>query len=241
VGVDLTTLDLALASLVMAVGAVIQGSIGFGLNVVGAPLLVLIDTAFIPGPALAAAFVLTIFMGHRDRHAIDTKGFGWVFAGRVPASIATALAVAALPEAGLAVALSGVVLLAIVMSLFGWRVRRTPPTLMTAGVVSGVMGTISSVGGPPIAMLYQDERGPMVRGTMAAIFFFGSINSMIMLGLVGRFGVQEIKLMAALVPGVLLGFAVSRWTARFLDRGFMRPAVLGLSAISAIAAIVRYL
>jgi hypothetical protein len=237
---DLTTLDLALASLVMAVGAIVQGSIGFGLNVVGAPLLVLIDTAFIPGPALAAAFVLTLLVGHRDRRAIDTKGIGWVFVGRVPTSIATALAVAALPEAGLAIALASVVLVAIAMSLLGWRVERTPPTLAAAGALSGVMGTISSVGGPPIAMLYQHDRGPMVRGTMAAIFSAGAMTSMIMLGIVGRFATNELRLLLALVPGVVIGFVCSRWTAHWLDRGFMRPAVLGLSAASSIAAIVRY-
>jgi uncharacterized membrane protein YfcA len=238
---DLSTLDLALASLVMAVGAIVQGSIGFGLNVIGAPLLVLIDTAFIPGPALAAAFVLTLLVGHRDRRSIDTKGLGWVFVGRVPTSIGTALAVAALPEAGLAVVLASVVLVAIAMSLLGWRVERTPPTLAAAGAISGVMGTISSVGGPPIAMLYQHERGPMVRGTMAAIFSAGALTSMIMLGIVGRFATDELRLLAALVPGVLIGFVCSRWTAHWLDRGFMRPAVLCLSAASSIAAIVRYI
>lgn len=224
----------------MAVGAMVQGSIGFGLNVIGAPLLVLIDTTFIPGPALAAAFVLTILVGHRDRHAIDSTGLGWTVVGRVPTSVGTALAVAALPEAGLAVTLSCVVLIAVGMSLFGWRVPRTRASLAAAGAMSGVMGTISSVGGPPIAMLYQHERGPMVRGTMAAIFGIGALISMVMLGIVGRFGTHEVSLTLVLVPGVLIGFFASRWTAQWLDRTFMRPAVLGLSAVSAVIAIVRY-
>jgi uncharacterized membrane protein YfcA len=235
-----TWLELLLASLVMAVGAVVQGSVGFGLNVIGAPLLVLIDTAFIPGPALAAAFVLTILVGLRDRHAIDTKGFAWIFAGRLPSSIATAFFVASLPEATLAVALAAVVLVAVGMALFGFRVERTPATLASAGALSGVMGTISSVGGPPVAMLYQDVRGPTVRSTLSAIFAMGAVTSMVMLGLVGRFATDELLLALVLVPGVVVGFLISRFTAHLLDRGFMRPAVLGLSAASAIAAIARY-
>ncbi len=237
---DLGPSELLLASLVMVAGAIVQGSIGFGLNVIGAPLLVLIDTAFIPGPALAAALVLTLLVGHRDRHAIDTKGFAWIFVGRLPTSVGTALLVASLPEAALAVVLSSVVLVAVGMSLLGWRVERTPLTLASAGALSGVMGTISSVGGPPVAMLYQDVRGAMVRSTLSAIFAVGATTSMIMLGLVGRFATDELKLTLVLVPGVIVGFTVSRWTAHALDRGFVRPAVLGLSAISAIAAIARY-
>lgn len=233
-------LELALASAVMFVGATIQGSIGFGLNVVGAPLLVLIDTAFIPGPALASAFVLTLLVGHRDRHGIDTGGFAWIFAGRLPTSIATALAVAILPEATLAITFSCVILVAVGMSLLGWRVERTPPTLFAAGALSGVMGTISSVGGPPIAMIYQNARGAMVRSTLSAIFAVGALTSIVLLGLVGRFGTAEVGLSLILLPGVVLGFIASRWTAHLLDRGFVRPAVLGLSAASAVAAIIRY-
>jgi uncharacterized membrane protein YfcA len=89
-------------------------------------------------------------------------------------------------------------------------------------------------------MIYQDARGPMVRSTLSAIFAVGAMTSIVMLGLVGRFGTDEIRLTLILLPGVVLGFIVSRWTANLLDRGFVRPAVLALSAASAVAAIVRY-
>ena len=237
----LDAVDLAIASLSMAVGAMIQGSIGFGLNVVAAPILVLIDTKFVPGPALVAAFVLTVLVGYRDRSAIDPKGFGWVFVGRVPATIVTAFAVAALPEEGLAISLASVVLVAVVMSLLGWRVKRTPATLSVAGAVSGVMGTISSVGGPPVALLYQDVRGATVRGTLSAIFGVGALVSILLLAVVGRFGRQELVVSLILLPGVIAGFISSRWTARWLlTRGFVGPAVLAFSAASAIVAIIRY-
>lgn len=237
---ELSVADLVFASIVVAVGSLVQGSIGFGVNVVAAPLLVLIDTAFVPGPALASATVLTLLIGNRERHAIDMAGFGWIFVGRLPTSIGTALIVAILPDAMLAVVLASVVLVAIGLSLLGWRVRRTPPTLVTAGALSGFMGTISSVGGPPIAMLYQDEHGPVVRSTLSVIFAVGAVMSLLMLGLVGRFGPQEAVLTLVLVPGTIAGFAASRWTVGWIDRGLMRPAVLGLSAVSAISAIVFY-
>jgi uncharacterized membrane protein YfcA len=163
-----------------------------------------------------------------------------VFVGRLPATVVTAFAVAALPEEGLAIALGSVVLVAVVMSALGWRIQRSPPTLVSAGALSGVMGTISSVGGPPVAMLYQDSRGAMVRGTLSAIFGVGALVSILLLSAVGRFGRDELLVSLVLLPGVVVGFVTSRWTAHWLDRGFVRPAVLGVSAASAIAAIVRY-
>lgn len=237
---DLSVAQLLVASAIAALGAMVQGSIGFGLNVVGAPLLVLIDTRFVPGPTLVAALVLTVLVGLRERGAVDRTGFWWIFIGRVPASLAAALLVGALPERGIAFALASVVLVGVAMSLVGWRVPRRPANVIAVGAVSGVMSTLSSVGGPPIAMLYQDARGRELRGTLAAVFTVGAIVSIGLLALVGRFGTAEILVSLVLVPGVVLGFLASRWTAPLLDRHALRPAILALSALAAVAAVLRY-
>ncbi len=233
-------LQFAIASGVVAIGSMVQGSIGFGVNVVAGPILVLIDPALVPGPALVIAFALTVLVALRERGSTDLGGFRWVFVGRVPGTIAGAFAVAAIPQQGVAMALASVVLVAVVLSVAGWRVRRTPSTLAGAGVLSGFMGTISSVGGPPVALLYQDERGSEVRGTLSSIFAVGALFSLVILALAGEFGWHELRTSLVLLPAVVLGFAVSRWTAPVLDRGLVRPAILVLCAASALAALVRY-
>ncbi len=236
----LSVTQLALASIIVALGAMVQGSIGFGLNVVGAPLLVLIDTRFVPGPTLVAALVLTVLVGVRERGSVDRTGFWWIFLGRVPASLAAALLVSMLPERGIAFALAAVVLIGVVMSIAGWRIPRRAVNVVAVGAVSGVMSTLSSVGGPPIAMLYQDTRGRELRGTLAAVFTMGALVSIGLLAAVGRFGQREVLISLVLIPGVVIGFVASRWIAPFLDRHALRPAILGLSALSAVAAVVRY-
>lgn len=236
----MTAIELGLAGLVMAAGATVQGSIGFGLNVVAAPLLVLIDTRLVPGPALVAAFVLATLLGLRDHAGIDRRGLEWILAGRVPGTVFGAYAVAALSSDGLAIALSISVLVAVGLSAVGWRLPRTVPALAGTGAVSGVMGTVSSIGGPPVAMLYQDARGSQLRGTLSVIFSVGALMSVGFLAVAGRFGADELRVSMVLVPGVVAGFVASRWTSRWLDRSRVRPAVLGLCAASAIAALVRY-
>jgi uncharacterized membrane protein YfcA len=232
--------DLVAATVIVAVGAMVQSSIGFGLNVVGAPLLVLVDPRFVPGPTLIAALVLTILVGIRERGSVDRRGFWWIFAGRIPGSVVAALVVSALPPRGIAFALSGIVLLAVAASVAGWTVRRTPRNLVVAGTISGAFSTLSSVGGPPIAMLYQDAKGSELRGTLAAVFTVGAAISIGLLAAVGRFGVREVDLAFALMPGVFAGFALSRYANRLLDRHPMRGPVLALCAIAAVAAVIRY-
>jgi hypothetical protein len=236
----LSIAELVIASLAVGVGALVQGSIGFGVNVVGGPILVLIDPRLVPGPALVVAFVLTVLVALRDRAGIDPTGFWWVFVGRLPATVVAALVVAALPTVGLAFALSAAVLVAVGLSAVGIRVRRTPATLVGAGVFSGVMGTIAAIGGPPVAMLYADESGKQVRGTLSAIFAVGALVSMVILAVIGEFGAREVTSSLALIPAIVVGFTASRWTARWMDKGFVRPAILVLCAASAIAAILRY-
>lgn len=232
--------QLVAAGTVAAVGATLQGSIGFGLNVVAAPLLVLIDTSFVPGPALAAALMLAPLVGFRDRAGLDRRGVGWILAGRVPGTVLGASAVAVLSGRGVAVAMSVMVLFDVVLSASGWRLPRTIPTMTIIGAVSGLMGTVSSIGGPPVAMLYQDSRGAELRSTLSMIFTVGAFMSVVFLAAAGEFGMEQIRLALTLAPGLAIGFLASRWTARWLDRGFVRPVILGVSACSAAAALVRY-
>lgn len=231
---------IVVATCIVAIGAMVQGSIGFGLNVVGAPLLVLVDTRFVPGPTLVAALVLTILVGVRERGSVDRTGFWWIFAGRIPGSLAAALVVSVLPERGIAFALSGIVIIAVVMSIAGWHVKRTPPNLVTAGLFSGIFSTLSSIGGPPIALLYQDAKPNELRGTLAAVFTIGALVSIALLAAVGRFGHRELGLSLVLVPGVVLGFTFSRFANRLLDKRSLRAPVLALCAVSAVAAVIRY-
>ena len=50
----------------------------------------------------------------------------------------------------------GLILLGVCLSLSGLRLPPIRGVLVGAGALSGVMGTVASIGGPPMALLYQD-------------------------------------------------------------------------------------
>jgi len=229
--------DIALATAAVAVGACVQGVVGFGLGLIAAPLLALLDPDLVPGPLLFVGVPLTVLVALRERAALDFHGIRWAIAGRVPGTIAGSVAVALLPDGPLVVLLGFVVLLAVVLSVGGWSVRPTTGTLVSAGLASGFMGTATSIGGPPMAMVYQRVTGPQLRATLAAYFVFGASFSLLTLAVAGEFGAHELELGLTLLPGVLAGFALSWLAARVLDRGYTRIAVLGCSAASALVLI----
>jgi uncharacterized membrane protein YfcA len=228
---------------IAAIGSVIQGSIGFGFAVFAAPLVTLIDARIVPGPMLFGAFVLTLLLALREREAIDLTGIKWALVGRIP-GVALGVAVLAVtsPRA-LVVLLGALVVVATLMTARGPTLLPSPRTLLFAGLLSGFMGTAASIGGPPIALVYQAERGPKLRGTLSGYFLVGTVMSLAALLLVGRFGNAELAWSVVLVPGVVAGFACSAPAARWLDakRRGVQTALLIFSAVSGVVVIARQL
>ena len=236
---DLSTAELALAMIAVLVGACIQGSLGFGLGLVAAPVLVMLDTSLVPSVVLGMGVPLTYLVAWRERRSLDLRRVSWAIAGRVPGTAIGSVAVILLSERWLAGMFAVALLLAVVASVAGFGVEPTRPALFTAGVGSGFMGTATSVGGPPMALLLQRENGPELRASLAAFMAFGATISLAALIAIGEFDGHALVVTAVLVPAVLTGFAVSRWTNPVLDRGYTRPAVLTFAALSAISILLR--
>ena len=226
---------------IAAVGAVVQGSIGFGLAVFAAPLVTLIDPRIVPAPMLFAAFVLTSLLAIRERQAIDLTGIKWALLGRIP-GVALGVAVLAVTPPGTLVILFGVlVVIGTLMTARGPALQPSARTLLAAGLLSGFMGTAASVGGPPIALVYQREAGPRLRSTLNGYFLVGTVMSLAALFAVGRIGSTELAWSIVLVPGVVVGFACSAPAARWLDskRRGLRTALLIFSAASGLVVVAR--
>ena len=237
----MTTIELVAASAAAAAGAVVQGSVGFGLSLVAVPVLLLIDPRLVPGPVLCVAIVLTLLIARRERRSIDLFGVTWGLAGRLPGTALGAAALVVMPRDRMSLAFGVLVLLAVAMSASKLRIRPTPLTLVSAGMLSGIMATTAAIGGPPIALVLQHSPGARLRGTLSGFFLVGASVSLLALVVVGRFGREELLLAAALLPGILVGYMISRWTAPWLDRGYTRRAVLAVATAAAILVIVRQL
>ena len=233
--------QLALAWAVVAVGAALQGAVGFGLGVIGAPLLVLIAPGLVPGPLLLVAFVLTLLLTYRERRAVDLSGMQWAITGRFVGVVLAAVALVLFPRHWMSTAIAISVLVAVGISASGLRLRPGNAALFGAGAVSGLTGTIASIGGPPMAMLYLDAAGPRLRGTLSGQFVVGTLMSLLALGAIGRFARTEFVLGIVLLPGMLAGFAFSGWLVTHLDRGRTRTAVLATSALAGVMVLLRQL
>jgi uncharacterized membrane protein YfcA len=233
--------EIVVVTIVVAIGAAIQGGVGFGMNLIAAPILAIVDPNLVPGPALVAALLLTILVAVRERASMDRRGVAIALTGRVPGTIVGALFIASIPEDATTLLVGLAVLLAVGLNVAHLGLRPNAPTLLIAGTVSGFASTVSSVGGPPMAVVYADEPGPVVRASLSAIFVVGAAMSLVALIAVGDFGRVEAKAsLWLLVPGSL-GYLASGFVAGHVDRGKTRTAILVVALLGACTALAKTL
>jgi uncharacterized membrane protein YfcA len=218
-----------------------QASIGFGMGMLAAPIVAVVDPALIPGTLIMLATLLTVLVVAREHQQIDLAGTGWALAGRVPGTVAGAFLLLLLPEKALALVLAGVVLSGVVLTSIGWIPVPHRRNLVLAGATSGVLGTATSIGGPPMALVWQGSSGARLRGTMSGFFLVGSLMSIGMLALTGAIDGHTISMFAVLIPAVAVGYLLSWPVNRILDPQRQRWAAIVISALGAILLIARQL
>jgi uncharacterized membrane protein YfcA len=174
----------------------------------------------------------------REKRALDFKGLRWALVGTLGGMAAGSLLLVRLSQSMFAIWCAVMILLAVGISLAGWSVRRVPGTLLAAGLIAGVMGILTTTSGPPIALIYQDANGTQLRSTISGFFLATAPVALVILALAGRLGAAQIPLTLALLPGILLGYLLSHRILPFIDRGYTRPIVLTIAALSAIAILV---
>ena len=232
--------EIAAAVAVMAVGAAVQGGVGFGMNVVAAPILIQIDPDMVPGPLLAASLANTLLIAFRDRSGIDRSTLSWALLGRVPGTALGAfLLVKVFSQWSLSVFLASVILVGVALSVTPVRLPRGRSIIAVGGFVSGVSGTSTGVGGPPVALTLQHVEPRRLRGTLSVYFLVAASLSLIFLAAWGEFGTTHLLAVAVLVPGQLFGYLVSGRLVRYLDRGYTRPALLLISVAAALSLLIR--
>ena len=231
-------MEIVLIGAIVAIATCVQGSVGFGLGMLAAPLIALIAPELIPGTVLLLATTLSLSTLLRERSQVDWGAVGWASIGRAPGSLLGAGAVVLLPDAGLTVVLAGTVLLGVVLSLAGWRPPRTRGTTLLAGGASGALGTATSIGGPPMALILRGEEPGMVRATLSGTFVVGCVLSLASLGALGELRLEQVRAALVLLPFVAAGLLASGPIARRIDSARLYTGAVVVSVIGAVAAAI---
>ena len=233
-------MELFFAVAVVVAGSYIQSSIGFGLAIVSAPLLFLINPDYVPAPITVCAFTLSIANTWSHRDSVSFSGLKYAILGRIPGTLAGGLLILWIDQQLLGLWLGISVLLAVALSIKSVSVTPTNGHMLTAGFISGFMGTSSSIGGPPMALVMQHQDAQFIRANLSAFFIVSSIMTLAMLAPIGYFGPSHMLLSLPLLPGTLLGYWLARKTWHLISPRLLRYSTLILCFVCGLLAMLSY-
>ena len=231
----------AVLAATLVVGAAVQGLVGLGLGLVAAPVATLLAPGLMPDLLLWLAFLLPVVTLARERHHIDWRGLGWALPARVPGTAVGVVCVGWLSARELGTAVGLMVLVSVLLTIRAVEIPVNRATLLVAGFASGITGTATSIGGPPMAILYQHRPAAQVRCTLAVYFLAGAGFSLLGLAVAGSLEPAAFLVAMLMVPCLVLGFALSRLVRRRVPSHRIRPGVLLVCGLSATVLLVRSL
>jgi uncharacterized membrane protein YfcA len=224
---------------IVSLAAIVQASLGMGYGLTAAPLLALVDPVFVPVATLIIGMVSSTIGAVGERSRILWRDVLLAVAGRLAgAAIAVLIISLVADKNGFSILFGAAVGVAVLLSAYGHSLKKTTHSLIAMGSVSGVMGTITGVGAPPLALVYQGSDAVQARATLAAIFAFGCASSLLMLMTIGWVGIADLAIAASMLPPMLLGTAVGQKIRAEFEQRY-RKALLTLSGVAAVILLVK--
>ena len=236
--------ELALGLVAMFFGAIVLGTISFGLGTVAMPFLLLVLEPQDAVVIATAMIILTtgITVAQTWRHLRLRETWPFIAAGLPPVPMAV-LALHEFNPTALRVIIAVVVLVVGVMSLFSVRLPAARATWMgpVIGAATTFMVTTFAVGAP-LAALYaieQDWSRETIRATLALYFLLAAILAMVLFGVSGLVNARVAANMGILAVAALAGSGVAAVAARRISLRAFRYVVVAVTVMGSISLLVR--
>ena len=235
----ITLTQYLIVAFIVAVGALCQGTVGFGLNLIAAPIVGLVVPGLLPAAMVAVGTPLSIAIATREREHIDWTGVGWTTLGRLPGTALGAYVVYLVSPRVLGGLVGILVIIATIVAGRSTHHEIEPTNAIGAGSAAGFMDTVAATGGPPLALLYQHRPPAQVRATLATSFAIGTVISLTGLGLGHQIERWQILVAISMAPSLAIGLLLSRVLAARIAHLSLRPAILTFAATAGAAALLR--
>jgi uncharacterized protein len=231
----------AVLAATLVVGAAVQGLVGLGVGMVSAPVVTLVEPRLMPGMLLFIGLATPLVTLVHEHHDIDWRGLAWSLPMRIPGTLVGLFLVETVSERSLGLTVAIVVLLSVLLTIRAAELPINRLTLVIAGIISGITATTTSIGGPPIAVLYQHQHPSRIRSTLAIYFAAGAVFSLVGLLSTGHLAPADAGVAALMLPALVVGVLVARVLRGRMPAGAVRAGVLLVCAGSATLLLLRSL
>lgn len=230
-----------ISALVLLFGCWLQTALGFGMAVVATPIIVIIKPEWVPVVLSITALHLSAVNAWNQRDALHFTDMAVPVLTRIPGTMAGIWLLMQLNARWLQILVALCVLLAVFISLSSKQFKATPASLGWAGFISGIMGTTTAIGGPPMALVMQHGDPRTVRANLSLYFTYSCMVSLAGYAMAGMLSWNLLLVSISFVPCALTGFFWGIHARGYIDGGKFRPLLLVLCSCSACLALVTAL
>lgn len=225
-----------MAAVALLFGCLIQTALGFGMAVIAAPIIVLFRPEWVPIVLTIVALILSLQNTWNQRHGIQWRHISPAMISRLPGTLVGAWVLSIMPIEMLQVAVAAMVFVAIFVTAFARPFPATVSNLSIAGFFSGIAGTTTSIGGPPMALVMQHAASHHTRANLSVYFAYSCTTSLISYQLIGIMTKELWLIGLSFVPFALAGYLIGIHARGWVDQRF-RPLLLVLCSVSALIAL----
>ena len=234
-----TLTELLLANGAIFAATAVQYALGIAFGLIAAPLLALISVVFVPVPVLMLTFVTAVMSLGSEWSRIHWNEVWSAVTGRTLGSVAGVMVLSAIPDEKTFMLVFGTIIaLAVVVSLSGFRIPFNLLSVGIAGLLSGLSAAITSVGGPPMAVVYQRRSAAEARPSLQTYFAIGAVVTLCILGFSGHVKGEDLARAVLMLPGFAAGYLTGPLLRSRVDSSF-RMLLLASAAIAALLLIWR--
>ena len=238
-GVD--PISLVPAALIVLAASLVKGTTGFGFALVATPLLLLFWEPLVMVPVLIpAGLAADILIVTQNRHRLEWGRVApMAAAGVVGVPLGTVILLI-VPSTALKIGVALVVLASATILLTGARVNISRERVASgvAGFLSGLLLTSTTISGPPVTLFLINQRWTkdVFRTTLALLFLTLQSFAIVSLAVSGVLTVSTLVVSMALLPSVLLGYALAvRILPHIPQDAFLRIATVVVMAAGVLA------
>jgi uncharacterized membrane protein YfcA len=232
--------NILLVNGIITIASIFQMVSGISIGIIITPFLALISYTLIPTPIIMASLVLTILMAVKYRKYIDTKSVYLLSFASSMGVVATIIILNFINTNNLNLLFGSLTLLAVLFSLKIKNIHLKGKFAFITGFISGCMGSLASVGGQLLSLLYQNHKLNTIKASLAFIYTIFSSFMLITFYYSGNLHYEQVISGLYMMPGFIIGFLISPLFISKFNSKYIKIVILSLSTLGGIILIIKH-
>jgi uncharacterized membrane protein YfcA len=228
---------LLLIGLTSLLAATVNGALGYGYSSITVPIALLMITGRLLNPALVIVEVgvnICVLFLARDGARAVWRQVAPIAIGILPGVAVGSLVLASISADWAKLVTYSTLLPLILIQAAGlrWPIRRTRSVGVPFGVGIGVLYSMTTISGPPLALYFNNQgmAKDQFKAALALARTIESVTTLIAYAALGMLTRESLALVPALAPGVLIGLPLGFYLIRRLHSETFRRICMSFDA-----------